>query len=91
MASISIRTPRPNSSLTTTPVAAGKTGPRYSRRTSLVIMTGYALSDDGIWRAHSWGVDLTTGDTIETTDARWLYFGFRLSPDEAERFSTAVR
>ncbi|HZV50756.1 MAG TPA: hypothetical protein VFD49_13430 [Candidatus Dormibacteraeota bacterium] len=28
MASISIRTPRPNSSLTTTPVAAGKSGPR---------------------------------------------------------------
>ena len=39
-------------------------------------MTGYALSDDGVWRSHSWLVDLSTGTLVETTKSRTSYFGF---------------
>jgi hypothetical protein len=35
---------------------------------------GYGLSDDGMWRMHSWGV-LDTGEIIETTVARDVYYG----------------
>jgi len=49
------------------------------------IATGWALSDDGLWRQHSWCVN---GDIIiETTQKREMYFGFVLSPSEAENFS----
>lgn len=41
---------------------------------------GYALSDDGMWRQHSWCIekDQETGAPriIETTEPRVLYFGF---------------
>ena len=48
------------------------------------IATGYALSDDGMWRQHSWVVELINGETIivETTEPRVLYFGFVLSEEE---------
>lgn len=49
------------------------------------ICTGYALSDDGLWRQHSWG--LLDGDVVvETTQTRVSYFGIRLPPDEADDF-----
>lgn len=35
--------------------------------------TGYALSKDGLWRCHSWG--LLEGGILETTLKRELYFG----------------
>jgi hypothetical protein len=38
------------------------------------IYTGYALSPDGLWRYHSWGID-KYDKIIETTEARLLYFG----------------
>lgn len=48
------------------------------------IATGWALSDDGLWRQHSWCVN---GDIItETTQKRKIYFGFVLSPQEVENF-----
>jgi len=48
------------------------------------IMTGWSLSDDGLWRQHSWIID---GDTlIETTIPREKYFGFVLTPLEAQQF-----
>jgi GNAT superfamily N-acetyltransferase len=39
------------------------------------IWTGYALSDDGMWRSHSWCVDSETGEVMETTVVRVGYFG----------------
>lgn len=49
------------------------------------IMTGYALSDDGVWRMHSWNIDVD-GTLIETTEERSAYFGFVLTPEECEVF-----
>ncbi len=37
------------------------------------IGTGYALSADGLWRQHSWGV--RRGELVETTSERIKYFG----------------
>jgi hypothetical protein len=39
------------------------------------VRTGYALSDDGIWRPHSWVVDAEEHKIIETTQKRVTYFG----------------
>jgi len=58
------------------------------------LMTGYALSEDGIWRQHSWCLlyrNLFSGEDIdacvvETTVGRLLYYGFKLNADEAARF-----
>lgn len=36
--------------------------------------TGYALSDDGLWRQHSWAVG-DDGSVIETTEPRRCYAG----------------
>lgn len=46
--------------------------------------TGFALSSDGMWRPHSWGVN-SRGTIIETTIKRDMYFGRRFMEDEAER------
>jgi len=48
------------------------------------IMTGWALSDDGLWRQHSWC--LREGAVLETTVLRRLYYGFELDEDESEVF-----
>ncbi len=52
------------------------------------IATGYALSDDGMWRQHSWVVQpLTTKWRVwETTVSRVAYFGFIMTDEECERF-----
>lgn len=52
----------------------------------IVIMTGYALSADGLWRQHSWAWDRETKRVIETTVKRELYFGFKLTDVEAQEF-----
>lgn len=39
------------------------------------IGTGYAMSDDRLWREHSWGVT-SEGLIVETTVQRATYFGF---------------
>jgi hypothetical protein len=56
---------------------------------ALAIGTGYALSDDGLWREHSWawGRD---DDLIETTGPRISYFGLRLEGDDARRYSAWI-
>jgi hypothetical protein len=51
------------------------------------IATGYALSDDGLWRQHSWGV-LRDG-VLETTEARQKYFGILLQGKAADNFAQA--
>lgn len=52
------------------------------------ICTGYALSEDGIWRQHSWVVQpLTRSWRIwETTVKRIAYFGVIFDDAECERF-----
>ncbi len=51
-----------------------KTCPKYR------FATGYALSDDGIWRRHSWLLNGTQTTIIETTEKRAAYFGFVYPP-----------
>ena len=48
------------------------------------IVTGWALSDDGLWRQHSWLLCRRT--LIETTTPREKYFGFVLTSLEAQQF-----
>ncbi len=55
-------------------------------RDNSAIVTGWAMSDDGVWRQHSWVKHLGTGKIYETTEERLLYYGFDLTPDEAELF-----
>jgi hypothetical protein len=53
--------------------------------TVIAIGTGYALSDDGLWRQHSWGID-ADGTVVETTFERQLYLGLVLSDVAALQF-----
>jgi hypothetical protein len=47
------------------------------------IGTGYALSDDGVWVRHSWGVSARTGAVLETTSRFLRYYGFTFGDDSA--------
>lgn len=38
------------------------------------VCTGYALSDDGLWRFHSWGINFND-EIVETTEPRIKYYG----------------
>jgi hypothetical protein len=49
------------------------------------IGTGYALSSDGLWRQHSWGV--RRGGLVETTAPRDQYFGILLRGNRADCFA----
>ena len=54
-----------------------------------VIMTGYALSVDGMWRQHTWLVAFDDNDCpylVETTEYRVAYYGFAMTYDECDRF-----
>lgn len=55
----------------------------------LFLATGYALSDDGLWRPHSWCIHpgKTKPSVIETTVKRELYFGFVMNLEETLRFA----
>ena len=55
-------------------------------RDNSVIVTGWAMSDDGVWRQHSWVKHLGTNQIYETTNERLLYYGFDLTTAEAELF-----
>lgn len=57
------------------------------RPEAIVIVVGYALSDDGLWRQHTWGAE--AGYVIETTEPRLAYFGVPLSSEHAARFASA--
>lgn len=50
------------------------------------IVTGYGLSDDGVWRQHTWCRKIKGGRIVETTEPRVVYFGVRLNNEEAESF-----
>ena len=61
------------------------------QRKELAIVIGYALSEDGLWRQHSWLIrhkpDPGEACLIETTLRRVKYFGVILNEAESERFS----
>lgn len=42
------------------------------------LYSGYALSPDGLWRFHSWGLD-DSNSIIETTEPRIMYWGVSIS------------
>lgn len=54
------------------------------------ICTGYALTEDCIWRQHSWLVFIdertNKAKIIETTVERIAYYGFVMSEEECEEF-----
>lgn len=50
------------------------------------IATGYALSEDGLWRQHTWGID-PGGGVVETTVPRARYAGRVLTGKDAFAFA----
>lgn len=57
-----------------------------NRRSGIIgIATGYALSADGLWRQHSWG--LRRDGVLETTELRTKYFGLILQGEKADQFA----
>jgi hypothetical protein len=53
-----------------------------------MIGTGYALSGDGLWRQHSWGLTRRE-EVVETTVERLLYYGVVLTGPYALDFAAA--
>lgn len=51
---------------------------------NIKIVCGWCLSDDGIWRQHSFLYQPIDNVIIETTVKRVVYFGFALDLDESE-------
>ena len=49
------------------------------------IATGYALSEDGMWRWHTWGLAAT--HILETTVVRLQYFGIPMDAEDADAFA----
>ncbi len=64
-----------------------------ARPRRIVICTGWALSDDGAWRQHSWALEKPYGSKIphatliETTQPRVRYFGIELTTNQARKFA----
>ena len=60
----------------------------YKNKDRCFIATGYALSEDGLWRCHSWVVQpmARTVRVWETTVKRVAYFGVALTSEECENF-----
>jgi hypothetical protein len=57
------------------------------RREIIGVGTGYSLSDDGLWRQHSWGV--RREGILETSELRAKYFGILLQGEDADAFARA--
>jgi hypothetical protein len=57
---------------------------RKRRFGTVGIATGYALSEDGLWRQHTWG--LLRDGILETTATRLVYFGIILQEEKADLF-----
>jgi len=60
---------------------------KHRRPGIVAIATGYALSADGLWRQHSWGI-LRIG-ILETTELRTRNFGILLQDAKADEFAGA--
>lgn len=63
----------------------------HKNKDRYVLCTGYALTEDWMWRQHSWLVEprKRKPQIIETTTHRILYFGFGMTPEEAQKFYEA--
>lgn len=57
-----------------------------ANRKNTCIATGYALTNDGMWRQHSWLIHIRPrkNEVVETTVRRIAYFGFVMTIDECE-------
>jgi hypothetical protein len=58
---------------------------RKGRKGVVGVATGYALSEDGLWRQHSWAV--MRDGVLESTEKRLKYFGILLQDSEADHFA----
>ena len=58
---------------------------RKKRSRLKALATGYALSEDGMWRWHTWGITAT--HVLETTVARLQYFGILMDAEDADAFA----
>jgi hypothetical protein len=58
---------------------------RKKRSRLKAIATGYALSEDGMWRWHTWGIGAT--HILETTLVRLQYFGIPMDAEDADAFA----
>lgn len=60
---------------------------------ALSLVTGYGLSDDGLFRQHTWllrnAPKVSQARIIETTEPRILYYGYVLTRSEAQQFCAA--
>lgn len=58
-------------------------------KSKTTIATGYALSEDGLWRQHSWVIHLKPRQNrvVETTKKRLIYYGFAMTEKECEDFA----
>ena len=58
------------------------------KRDRILMMTGYGLSKDGMWRQHSWALDVQPRSAVivETTVKRIAYFGFVMTEAESVKF-----
>lgn len=59
-----------------------------ANRDKAIIMSGFALSDDGYWVFHSWLINVKADNQpLETTPIkRYAYFGYALDLKESEEF-----
>lgn len=55
-------------------------------RNKINIMTGYVLSNDGMWRQHTWCLQKADNLIIETTEKRIAYYGYILNKEQSENF-----
>ena len=62
----------------------------WNNKDKLCIATGYALSEDGMWRQHTWCINVRprVNQIIETTEKRIAYFGFVITYKEAMKFES---
>lgn len=58
----------------------------WTDKTAAAIGTGYALSEDGLWRQHTWCRD--AAGIVETTEERTCYYGFEITGERADRFAS---
>jgi YD repeat-containing protein len=56
---------------------------------AVAVGTGYALSDDELWREHSWAWD-DAGRLLETTSSRIRYFSVRFDGEDGRWFADWV-
>jgi len=67
----------------------GNASKLWTKSEQLQLVTGYALSNDGLWRQHTWVWNPSTDELIEITVRNEKYFGVVLSDEEAANYFLA--